>query len=175
MALSWWPGHGPVAGAGSQPCLACLPADSSGTVSWLPAKLLPLPAGCHPGPSARGPAGGQQLQRCRSVNPARRLQAGLGVEASNRPLQPFPGELGTAAPDLALPPKLGPPQSPEEQTYRSNSKVSTARTEDAWSRAESLVASTSASGKWNQFIPSWPVSHDMHRASVPGCPWAQDL
>lgn len=119
----------PIQGQGSQPCLACLPADSSGTVSWLPAKLLPLPAGCHPGPDARGPAGGQQLERRRAVIPARRLQAGLGVGAFNRPLQPL-GIWAQLHWLLALPPKLAPPQGGSvesaEQISRSSGEKSAA-------------------------------------------------
>ena len=98
-------------------------ADSSGTVSWLPAKLPPLPAGWHPGPDARGPAGGQQLERCRAVIPARKLKAGLGVGASSRPL----AALGSQAQLRWLsapPPKLVPPKSWEEQILRSSSEKS---------------------------------------------------
>lgn len=90
MALSRWPGQGCIQGWGSWPRLACLPADSSGTVSWLPAKLPPLSAGWHPGPIARGPAGGQQLECRRAVIPARRLKAGPGVGASSRLPPPSP-------------------------------------------------------------------------------------
>lgn len=128
LALSRWPGQGSIQGWGSWPCLACLPADSSGTVSWLPAKLPPLSAGWHPGPIARGPAGGQQLECRRAVIPARRLKAGpvLGLPASHLPLPPPlhapPSGLRSQAqlywPSALLPKFCAPVQSWGEQIRR---------------------------------------------------------
>lgn len=129
LALSWWPGQGPVQGRGSLPRLACLPADSSGTVSWLTATLPPLPAGWHPGPDARGPAGGQQLEHRGAVIPARRLQAGLAVGASSRPTRPS-GARHSCAGSRCHPhplPRLAPLQSWEEQIRRSSSEKSRAQ------------------------------------------------
>lgn len=147
LALSQWPGQGPVLGQGSRPCLACLPADSSGTVSWLPAKLPPLPAGWHPGPDARGPAGGQQLERCRAVIPARRLQARLDV-------QPPPTALGSQAQLHRLsapPPQVGisAELAREEQICRSSSEKSMAGAVSPQNSTEPPTASLSSSRKWS--------------------------
>lgn len=152
-----WPHPGGLAralfrGRGSQLCLACLPADSSGTVSWLPAKMLPLPAGCHPGPDAKGPAGGQQLHRSRAVIPARRLQSRLGVGAFLPPLE-APGERSTAAPAVSTAPKVLSLQNWKEQIRGRHSKGSTSWAEGPWSNVEPPAASVSTSRKWSQFKP----------------------
>lgn len=170
LALSGWPGQGPVRGRGSRPCLACLPADSPGTVSWQPAKLPPLPAGWHPGPDARGPAGGQQFERCRAVISARRLQAGACWG-----LQPPPVALGSQAQLRRLsapPPKSAPPQSWEEQICRSHSKKSRAGAVGPPNSTEPPEASISSSGNGAE-RPPWPASQRRRSASArwaPACP-----
>ena len=163
----------PFRSGGSQPCLACLPADSSGTVSWLPAKLPPLLAGWHPGPSARGPAGGQQLECRRAVVSARRLKAGLGVGASSHPLWPSGTRHSCAGsqhhPQVGTSTELGRADSQKLQRKEHSGAVGPQNS------AEPPAASISSSRKWSQSYLHG-LSHRVRRlASIPECPPVQGL
>lgn len=124
LARSWWPGQGSVQERGSQPCLACLPADSSGTVSWLPAKLPPLRLAGIPGavPGGRLVGSSSDAAGLWSQPGGLRQAWVLGPPATPR----GPREPDTAAPALSTAPRLAPPRSWDGRIHRDCNEKSTA-------------------------------------------------